>query len=219
MLREREASFRVLGLGVLGITLWLSGCSSPTQAPSAQVEEAKPVQAPPSGSIYGISIDSSKVVAIGSKVTGSHTILFPIGEGSLVMGEEGCLRGGKIVLDIAKLQVLDLEGEDRAKLEGHLKSTDFFEVEKYPNAVFEVTGCERGGRDTVFLAGNLTMRKITKNIRFPATVQFSQNALRANATFNINRQDWGIKYKGMPDNLIKDEVNITLNILATPKVQ
>jgi polyisoprenoid-binding protein YceI len=115
-------------------------------------------------------------------------------------------------LDIANLEVLDLQGEWKAKLEGHLKSPDFFEAEKYPEGIFEVTGCERGSGDTLYLRGNLTLRGVTKNVRFPVVYKYDPNQPTLEASFNINRQEWGISYKGKADDLIRDEVNIQVKL-------
>jgi len=158
----------------------------------------------------------TEVIATGTKVTGRHQIRLPLKEGRVVVSPEGCVTGGRIVLDLTRLEVLDLQGDLKAKLEGHLKSSDFFDVEKYPEAIFEITGCEEGENDTIYLSGNLTMRGVTKNIRFPANAFTEGGILLSKASFNINRQEWGIAYKGKPDDLIRDEVNITFSVQAGP---
>ena len=119
-------------------------------------------------------------------------------------------------MDIANLEVLDLQGEWKAKLEGHLKSPDFFEAEKYPEGILEVTGCERSLGDTLYLSGNLTLRGVTKSIRFPAVYKYDPNQPTLEASFNINRQEWGISYKGIADDLIRDEVNIQVKLAGRP---
>lgn len=196
----------------IAFALW-QGCTQAPQAPQAETSEAKAATAPAAGSTFSISAPESKVIAIGTKVTGRHEIAFPIKEGLLSLGE-GCLTGGKIILDLTRLEVLDLQGDLKAKLEGHLRSGDFFLTEQHPEGIFEITGCEKAAGDTVFLSGNLTLRGQTKNIRFPAVLHMHDNALHAAANFNINRQEWGIAYKGKADDLIRDEVNISLDISA-----
>lgn len=199
---------------ISSLALWWSACTQAPQAPKAETSEAQEVKAPAAGTSLTLLKDSSKVVAIGTKVTGRHEIAFPIKEGQLTFGEGGCIAGGKITLDLANLQDLDMQGEWKAKFEEHLRSEDFFHVAKYPEGVFEVTGCEKGNGDTVFIAGNLTLRGVTKNVRFPAVVHTQGQGIHAQASFNINRKDWGIVYKGKPDDLIRDEVNINLDIVA-----
>ncbi|GIV22997.1 MAG: hypothetical protein KatS3mg025_0656 [Bacteroidia bacterium] len=207
------------------LTVWMVGgwalmrCTQAPQAPQAETKEAQQVQSVAAGTVLQVDGQKSEVKAIGTKVTGRHEVRFPIKEASLSVGEGGCLSGGKVTWDLAQLQVLDLEGEKKAKLEGHLKSPDFFDVEKHPEGVFEITGCEKGVGDTLYLSGNLTLRGVTKNIRFPAVVRYEGNTLSGKANFNINRQEWGIAYKGMPDDLIRDEVNIQLDITAVAPSQ
>lgn len=194
-------------------------CTQAPQAPQAETKEAQQVQSVAAGTTLQVDGQKSQVKAIGTKVTGRHEIRFPIKEARLSVGEGGCLSGGRVILDLAQLEVLDLQGEWKAKLEGHLKSPDFFDAEKHPEGVFEVTGCEKGAGDTLYLSGNLTLRGVTKNIRFPAVVRYEGNTLSGKANFNINRQEWGIAYKGKPDDLIRDEVNIQVDITAVAPSQ
>lgn len=194
-------------------------CTQAPQAPQAETKEAQQVQSVAVGTVLQVDSQKSQVKAIGAKVTGQHEIRFPIKQGTLSVGEGGCISGGKVVMDLSRLEDVDLQGEWKAKLEGHLKGPDFFDVEKYPEGVFEITGCEKGAGDTLYLSGNLTLRGVTKNIRFPAVVRYEGNTLSGKANFNINRQEWGIAYKGKPDDLIRDEVNIQLDITAVAPSQ
>lgn len=197
---------------IITFGLW-QGCTQAPKAPQAETSEAQTAPEAAIGRTLIIAAPQSKVIAIGTKVTGRHEIAFPIKEGQITVGE-GCLTGGRIVLDLTKLEVLDLQGELKTKLEGHLRSEDFFLTEQYPEGIFEITGCEKAAGDTVLLSGNLTLRGQTKNIRFPAVLHLHDNDLHATASFNINRQEWGIAYKGKADDLIRDEVNISLDITA-----
>jgi len=201
----------------LAVLTW-TGCTQAPQAPQAQTEEAKEATKSTEGKTYsflGEGEAAPKIIAIGTKVTGRHEIRFPVKEATATLTEK-CISGGKIVLDLANLEVLDLQGEWKAKLEGHLRSPDFFDTEKYPEGVFEVTGCEAGNGDTLYLTGNLTLRGVTKSVRFPAVYKYDPNQPTLEASFNINRQDWGISYKGKADDLIRDEVNIQVKLMGRP---
>ena len=103
----------------------------------------------------------------------------------------------------------------KAKLEGHLKSEDFFNVEKFPKATFEITTITEEGA-SANITGNLTIKDITKSVTFPAKITYGadKKPVSATANFNINRQLWNITYPGQPDNLIKDEINLDLNLIA-----
>ncbi|MCS7163188.1 MAG: YceI family protein [Bacteroidia bacterium] len=197
----------------LPVALLFLGCQQGPQPPAASIEAAQPTSAGEGKSIQ-LTPATSQIIAIGRKLTGKHEIRFPLKSGQLTLAPDNCIAGGKIVLDISKLEVLDLKGEWKGKLEEHLRSEDFFLTTTYPEAIFEITGCEKSASDTVYLAGNLTLRGVTKNIRFPAVVRLTQDTLYATANFTINRQEWGIAYKGKADDLIQDEVAIQLNLRA-----
>ncbi len=176
---------------------------------------------------------SSSVTWTGTKVNGTHTGTFKLKDGSLAV-KEGTLTGGSFTIDVASLSNTDLAADTsgKAKLEGHLKSPDFFDVAKYPTARFEITGVEAFKYDsttmkdvimkdaTHTIKGNLTLKDSTKNISFPAKVTISETQVTAMADFNIDRTLWGMSYKG-PNNpqdwFIRKEVNLKLNISTTKK--
>ena len=94
---------------------------------------------------------------------------------------------------------------DEEKLTKHLKSPDFFDVEKFPTATFKSTAIEKTD-DGHTITGDLTLHGVTKRVSFPATVTVTDGQVTANSEFSINRKDFGIVYPGMPDDLIRDLV-------------
>ncbi|MDO9552904.1 MULTISPECIES: YceI family protein [Rhodonellum] len=173
------------------------------------------------GETLVIDNQSSKVNWKGYKPSGQHYGFIPVTSGELVVaGEE--ITGGKFVFSIPDLKIEDLaEGsEDYGKLHGHLQSPDFFDAANHPQATFEVTEVTAytsnnsvadkdefasdntpasdselaGSNPTHWIAGNLTMRGTTKNIKFPATVSITDGAVAAKAGFNIDRTSWGLSY-------------------------
>ena len=156
------------------------------------------------GTAYAVD-STSTVIWTGTKPTGKHTGTFKISEGSFNV-KDGALTGGTFIINMASLSNQDLAGdpESKGKLEGHLKSPDFFDVAKYPTAKFEITGVEPNTDSTKknithIIKGNLTLKDSTKNIAIPARVTVDTKTLSADATFSIDRTLWGINYKG-PDN-------------------
>jgi polyisoprenoid-binding protein YceI len=103
---------------------------------------------------------------------------------------------------------------DTPDLTKHLKTADFFDVAKFPEAKFESTeikpGGEKGATHTV--TGNLTLHGVTKSITFPANIVVAADAITVDSTFAINRKDFGINFAGASDNLIRDDVVLTLKI-------
>ncbi len=173
------------------------------------------------------TVDSiSTITWTGSKPTGKHTGTFNIKEGSLNV-KDGALTGGTFIIDINSLNNQDLAGdaESKGKLEGHLKSPDFFDVAKYPTAKFEITGVDANTDSTKkdvthIIKGNLTLKDSTKNVAIPARVTIDAKTVTASADFSIDRTLWGMNYKG-PDNpqdwVITKSVALKLNVNASVK--
>ena len=179
------------------------------------------------------TIDSSSTVTwTGSKPTGQHHGIFKLKEGQLIINDNK-LTGGSFTIDMGSLQNIDLasDADNKNKLEGHLKSPDFFDVTKYPTAKFEIVSVEPfkedpAKNDVIFkdathvIKGNLTLKDSTKSISFPAKVTVDAKTAAASAEFNMDRTQWGINYKG-PNNpqdwVISKTVNIKLSIAATKK--
>lgn len=205
----------------------LAACNSFSDSEKATTTESQDVK-----TIEGTPyvIDSTTTVTwTGSKPTGQHTGIFKVNEGTLLV-KDNTLAGGSFTIDILSLANLDMakDPENKGKLEGHLKSPDFFDAEKYPTAKFEITSVEPFTTDstskikdaTHLVKGNLTLKGNTKNISFPAKITVDANTAAAFADFVIDRTLWGLNYKG-PENpqdwVIKKEVNIKLDVKATKK--
>jgi polyisoprenoid-binding protein YceI len=106
---------------------------------------------------------------------------------------------------------------DAAKLTDHLKTADFFDVAKFPEAKFVSTeikpGGDRGASHTI--TGNLTMHGVTKAVSFPATIAVTPDTATVDSNFAINRKDFGVNFAGKTDDLIRDDVVLKLSIRAT----
>ena len=167
------------------------------------------------GTEVALNISASKVIWTGSKVSASHTGDVALKSGSLFV-KDGQLAGGNFVADLNTINDTDMQGEFKGKLEGHLKSPDFFDVANFPEATFEITSVTAGAEaGTATISGNLTMRGVTKNITFPATVtEATETSVKASADFNVLREDWGLVYKGMADDLISKEFNLKVELVA-----
>lgn len=125
----------------------------------------------------------------------------------------------------AKMESVDTRVEGRDK---HLRSADFFEVEKFPEMTFKSTKVEKKGNN-LSVTGDLTMKGVTKQITFPVTVagfvkdQRGGTKMGAVAETTINRRDFGVNYGGNLPNgtpMLSDEVKVVLNIeanMAAPK--
>ncbi len=205
---------------LLAVMFILTGCSKDTVETGGEKEVKSSTEG---SSTYTVDLANSKVEWIGKKVTGQHNGTVDISSGQL-SAKNGDLDAGKFEIDFNTIKVLDLEdAESNAKLTGHLKSDDFFSVEKFPKGTFEITNVEKVSDDkgnNYKVNGNLTIKGITKNISFPANVNVTPDKVTATADFNIDRTEWEVKYgsgkffEGLGDNMIDDDFNIKFNITA-----
>ena len=200
-------------LTLLLTTLMLvAACSNPaTDKPRALTNEAAPVASvsPAQGERYSITPDTSKIEFVGSKVTGSHNGSFKKFSGAIVFTGQPEGSSVNVTIDTTSIET------DTPDLTKHLKTPDFFDVAKYPEATFASSEIKAGGeKGTHTITGNLKMHGVTKSITFPATITVTPEAITVDSTFSINRKDFGINYAGAADNLIRDEVLLTLKVRA-----
>jgi polyisoprenoid-binding protein YceI len=148
------------------------------------------------------------------------TIKFESGD---VTVKEGKLESGKFVADMNSLTSVDLkdDADQLEKLNGHLKSGDFFEVEKFPTASYEITKIApsaEGDYNTI-LEGNLTIKGITKPVSFKANISVKEGMVSiATEPKDINRDEFGVKFQAPAANgVIKDEVTLQINVKALEK--
>ena len=170
-----------------------------------------------------VSVDTtaSQITWKGYKVTGEHAGTINVKNGNFNY-EGDNLTGGSFEIDMNTIVCTDLEGEWADKLVGHLKSDDFFGVEKYPTAKFEITKVvSRGKPGDYKITGNLTIKETTKEIRFNANVDNSTGVPVATADITIDRSDYNIRYgsgsffDNLGDKTIYDEFELGLKIVGT----
>ncbi len=164
-----------------------------------------------------VNTEESKIGFVGAKVTGDHEGGFKKFDGKMMLDEEGNL--AKVAFNVDTTSIFT----DTEKLTGHLKSDDFFHVEKYPKASFESTEITEGsdvkpgeGQEafTHTIKGKMDLHGVEKVITFPARVDTSGDMIKASTEFNLNRFDFKIEYKGKPDDLIKKEVLMKIDLKA-----
>ncbi|MEO0446701.1 MAG: YceI family protein [Verrucomicrobiota bacterium] len=208
---RKQNWFTVSGLLTV---LALASCA---KNPADDVAAAKDVEGEVStkqgeGTVYQFTEDSV-IEFIGSKVTGSHEGGFKTFSGTFKTDGTDLL-GDENAIEIA----MNSTWSDNEKLTGHLMSPDFFNVEAFPTSTFQLlTATPAEGADQYTMVGKVTLHGVTKQISFPAKVYAGENGSPAlDAEFSINRQDYGIKFPGKPDDLIRDEVVIKLAMRSAP---
>ena len=209
---------------IAGLGLAFTGCKNNNN--EAETAEAKEVATAETEAMeFTVDTTESMIEWQGEKPTGTHTGTIKVVKGSF-KANDSIIESGTFVIDMQSIEVTDLEGDQKANLEAHLKGTvegkegDFFNVNKFPEATFEVTGITEEEGQTM-LQGNLKMKEETKNISFPVSI--SQNGEMMEITseeFTIDRTKWNVNYgsksvfDGLGDEFIYDDVTLKLNLKA-----
>jgi len=167
-----------------------------------------------------VSTTESKVVWKGYKVTGSHAGTINLKSGGLKF-EAGVLKGGSFIIDMTSIKVTDLSGEQAQNLAGHLSSPDFFGSEKFPEAKLELKKViSRGTPGEYKVVADLTIKEITKEIKFTTTVKEELGKTIATSDITIDRSDFNVRYgsgsffDNLGDKTIYDEFELSIQLLT-----
>lgn len=212
-----------LAATVLIITAYSCKGEKKNETEATTAEQIK--ETPAEAVLYKVDTASSTIEWIGSKPIGKHNGTLGLTSGSME-SKDGNIESGSFVIDMASITVTDLEGEEKTSLEGHLKGEGegkedhFFNVAKYPKAVFEITGIsEKDGK--TYIDGDLTIKDIKKNISFPATTSVDGDTITLDTeVFTINRTEWGVNYasksvfENLGDKFINDDIELKISIKA-----
>ena len=170
------------------------------------------------GETYKADVSASNVEWVGYKVTGKHMGTLSLQNGMLNF-ENGVLSGGEFTIDMTTLAVTDLEGEKAGKLQGHLMSPDFFGVESHPTAHLKITKVSpRDASGSYKVVGDLTIKNITKEIKFNAQIDEKDGGKMAKADITIDRTEYEVKYgsgsffDNLGDKTIYDEFDLTVTL-------
>lgn len=224
---------KLLTVGILALSLMGAACEDPaankakaTVSEPTSISEANSASnagnavglapAPATkGEALAINSENSKVEFTGSKVTGKHDGGFRNLTGTIDFVNNRP-EESTVSVDIETASVYS----DDEKLTGHLKSADFFDVEKFPKATFRSTSIVADtakGAGAYTVTGDFNLHGVTKSISFPATIKAGADTVEVDAEFSVNRKDFGIVYTGTADDLIRDGVVVRLNLRAARK--
>jgi polyisoprenoid-binding protein YceI len=188
-----------LGCGKTGSSTLPAGTPAPSQSPGGV-----------SGGRLSPEGANSPITFVGTKPDGKHDGGFTKVDVVIDMAPD--LSSGRITADI------DTESlwSDNPKLTNHLKTADFFEVNKYPKAMFVSTEIvpNKTGDATHTITGDLALHGVTKRISFPATITRKDGKVALNSKFTIQRADFGIVYQ--PER-IHNDVAITVAVEVPSK--
>ncbi len=162
-----------------------------------------------------VDVKASTITWQGKKVVGKHTGTINLKAGGLKF-ENHKLVGGHFIIDMTSLACTDLQaGRGKEKLERHLKSTDFFQVEEFPTAEFIMTEAVNTGGNKYKLMGILTIKGESNPIEFEAEVKVGS----ATSVIDVDRTIYGIKYgsgsffDNLGDKAIDNSFQLTVNLV------
>lgn len=161
-----------------------------------------------------VNAEKSSINWIGKKITGQHNGTVNLKDGTLVFKGDK-LAGGKFTVDMTTISTKDLEGDWAAKLDGHLKSDDFFSTDKHPIANLDFKKIADKGNGVYTIYADLTIKGITNPVSFDMTVKGNS----ATAKLVIDRTKFDIKYKSgsffenLGDKTIYDDFELNVSLV------
>lgn len=178
--------------------------------------------APAATTTLNVKPAASNIEWYAEKVTGSHYGDIQLKEGTIEL-EGDQITGGEFVVDMTTINTQDLEGGSKKKLDGHLKSDDFFGVEAHPTAKFVITEVSplKGVEGfTHTITGDLTIKGNTHSNSFPAKVKIDGEKLAAYGEMTVDRAKYDVRYgstsffDSLGDKAIMDDFTLKVSIGA-----
>ncbi|MCF6132908.1 YceI family protein [Flavobacterium wongokense] len=172
---------------------------------------------------FKIESAKSRIDWIGKKVTGAHNGTIEVKEGSFTLND-GRITEGKVIIDMSSIMILDVtDAATNTQFAGHLASDDFFSIEKFPEASFEIVSVNAISGNQYHFEGNLTIKGITHAAAFDATVESSAATLNLVGKLIVDRTKYGIKFRSgnffrdLGDTLIYNDFELDVNVTANLK--
>ena len=125
------------------------------------------------------------------------------------------ITGGSFVVDMTTLDVQDLTGRGKERLEGHLRSDDFFSVDKHNQAKLTVNSSKKTSNISYELSGDLTIKDITHPIVFTLT----ENARGYTSNLTFDRSKYNVRFRSgtffqnLGDKLILDDIELEVTLI------
>ena len=168
---------------------------------------------------YSQSLTANKTQSLirwyGEELTGkTHFGNLSFKEGRIEL-QDGLIIGGNFVVNMTSLSVEDLSGGSKARLEGHLRSDDFFSVDKYPEATLKISQKAKVEGDVQKLYGELTIKGIKHAVDF-SIILVDKKTATANLTFDRSKYNVrfrsGSFFENLGDKLILDDIRMEVSL-------
>jgi polyisoprenoid-binding protein YceI len=157
----------------------------------------------------------TKLLWLGEKVTGQHSGTVKLQSGWLSW-QDNRISSGEFDINMASIK----DSEANTRLEGHLKSDDFFGVAKYPTAKLVITGSTPFDKGNGVVSGTLTIKGVTNPIEFKAAMQKKDDGVWFFANIVLDRTKYNIRYgsgsffDNLGDKTIYDEFKLKVSLLV-----
>lgn len=201
------------------LTLGVFSCKNNENTTPSVVEAS--AEASETALSYQVDTEESVVRWEGKKPTATHFGTVTLASGELMVHEDK-VEAGNFTIDMTKISVGDLEGDEKEYLEAHLKGLlegkegDFFDTTQYPSALFELVDT-----DGKTVKGNLTIKDQTHTVEFPAEVSITDETITITSEeFDLDRTKWGINFMSrsvftdLGDKFVNDTMKISVHIVA-----
>ena len=188
----------------------LASCNTnPNQASTQQAQGVATAD-----NIYNIETAQSQITWTGREVSTSYhygTLDFVSGNFEISNGE---IVNGEFIVDMTSINNQDMEGDSKARLEGHLKSDDFFSVESYPTAAISINSSELISDGKWNVSADLSIKGFTHPVNFEMIS--SEDGWTANLVFDRSKYDVrfrsGSFFENLGDKLIYDDIELSINL-------
>ena len=188
----------------------LASCNTnPNQASTQQAQGVATAD-----NIYNIETAQSQITWTGREVsTSSHYGTLDFVSGNFEISN-GTIVNGEFIVDMTSINNQDMEGDSKARLEGHLKSDDFFSVESYPTAAISINSSELISDGKWNVSADLSIKGFTHPVNFEMIS--SEDGWSANLVFDRSKYDVrfrsGSFFENLGDKLIYDDIELSINL-------
>lgn len=159
--------------------------------------------------------EKTRLAWLGEKVVGKHAGTINLKSGWINM-KDNRIVSGEFLVDMTSIK----SDEKLDKLDGHLKSDDFFGVDKYPLSKFEITESTPFSNGTANVKGFLTIKGITHPVEFKTSLAKTGDGTRLTATIVVDRSKYNVRYgsgsffSNLGDKAIYDEFKLNVDLLV-----
>src|SRR5690606_16087606 len=161
-----------------------------------------------------VDVEKSSLIWKGHKIGGSHEGTITLKKGTLYFEKDKLIKGD-FTADMSSISSTDLSGKGKERLDAHLKSEDFFDVEKYTEATLVFTKIREVSKNVYNITSDLMIKGIKQEVNFDLTVTKNE----ASTSFEVDRTKFDIKYRSgtifpeLADKAIKDNFDIIVKLV------